>query len=223
MIQDARGSITARMRFVVVVAVLIVAGFPHRTHAQQPLTPPGQQSDVLDPLFATGSTEWMATTGPAFGVVVFHSSPGHKYLLSSLSWGRVLTGPIGSGVWRGRFEWAVEVVPLFSQRAPNPTVGMGVTPLTWRWNFDQRGRVAPFAEVAGGLLWTRDAVPPGTTRGNFTAHASYGVRYFFRPRQAFVASYRFHHISNGNRLEKNPGVNAHSLQVGFSVMRSPAR
>jgi hypothetical protein len=172
-----------------------------------------------DPLFAVGSSEWMAKTGPAFGVVLFHSSPGHKYLLSSLSWGRVLSRPIGPGVLRGRFEWAVEVVPLFSQHAPDDTFGMGVTPLTWRWNFDRHGKVAPFAELAGGLLWTRDAVPPETTKGNFTAHISYGVRYFVRPRQALVASYLFHHISNGNRLEKNPGVNAHSIQFGWSLMR----
>lgn len=188
--------------------------------AQEPAPPPaGERSSALEPLFAVGATEWMVTAGPAFGVVVFHSSPGHKYLLSSLSWGRVLSGPIGPGVLRGRFEWAVEAVPLFAQYGPNDTVGVGVTPLTWRWNFAPAERIAPFAELAGGLLWTRSPVPPQTTRGNFTAHVSYGVRYFFRPRHAFVASYGFHHISNGNRLERNPGVNAHVVQVGFSLMR----
>jgi hypothetical protein len=94
-----------------------------------------------------------------------------------------------------------------------------VTPLTWRWNFDARGKIVPFAELAGGLLWTQDAVPTGTTSGNFTAHATYGMRYFYRPRYAFVAEYSFHHISNGNRIERNPGVNAHVVQLGFSMMR----
>ena len=158
------------------------------------------------------------TGGPAIGVVLFHSQGGHKYLLPSISWGRILSGPVGPGVLRGRFEWAVEVIPVFTQFNPERTYGFGVTPLLWRWNFDSRGNIAPFAELAGGALWTRDPVPAQTTTANFTAHASYGIRYFFRPNQAFVVAYRLHHISNGNRLERNPGVNAHVLQVGFSVM-----
>ena len=87
---------------------------------------------------------------------------------------------------RGRFEWAVEVVPCL-RNTPRRYLGAGVTPLTWRWNFDPRGRVAPYVELAGGLLWTENPVPAQTTTANFTAHAAYGVRYFFRPRQAFVA------------------------------------
>ena len=161
----------------------------------------------------------MVTAGPGFGVVVFHSAGGHKYLLQSLSWGRILSEVRGPGALRGRFEWALEVVPVFGQYAPQGTYGVGATPLTWRWNFEPRGKLAPFAELAGGLLWTRDPVAAQTTTANFTAHACSGVRYFFRPRQSFVARYWFYHISNGNRLDRNPGVNAHVVQVGLSVMR----
>jgi Lipid A 3-O-deacylase (PagL) len=173
----------------------------------------------VESLLAVGSSEWMVAAGPAFGAVVAHSAPGHKYFRSSVSWGRVLAEPWGPGVLRGRFEWAIEVVPLFSQFSPDETLGVGVTPVTWRWNFDPRGRVSPFLEVAGGLLWTGEPVPPQTTAANFTAHASYGIRYFYRPRQALVIAYLFDHISNGNRLERNPGVNAHTVQVGLSLIR----
>lgn len=173
----------------------------------------------VEPLLAVGSSEWMVTAGPAFGAVILHSAPGHKYFRSSLSWGRVLSEPWGPGILRGRFEWAVEVVPFFAQFTPDETLGAGVTPVTWRWNFDPRGRVAPYLEFAGGLLWTGEPVPPQTTAANFTAHAAYGIRYFYRPRQAIVIGYLFHHISNGNRLEKNPGVNAHTINVGLSFMR----
>jgi hypothetical protein len=177
----------------------------------------------IEPLLAVGASEWMVTAGPAFGAVVAHSAPGHSYFRSSVSWGRVLSEPWGPGFLRGRFEWAVEVVPLFAQFSPNDTFGAGLTPVTWRWNFDPRGRVAPFLEVAGGMLWTGEPVPPETTVANFTAHASYGVRYFYRPGHAIVIGYLFHHISNGNRLEKNPGVNAHIINVGLSVMRPRSR
>lgn len=204
------------MRLAIALSLILSAVTAASSHAQPP-TPPRQADS--ESLFSAGTSEWMATTGPAFGVVLFHSARGHKYMLSSISWGRVLSGPLGPGPLRGRFTWAIEAVPIFSQYAPDDTVGLGVTPLTWRWTFDSHGKITPFAELAGGLLFTRDPVPQQTTRGNFTAHISYGVRYFYRPRQAFVASYLFHHISNGNRLERNPGVNAHVVQVGISVVR----
>ena len=166
-----------------------------------------------------GTTEWMITAGPAFGFKVFKSSDDYRYLLQTVSWGRVLSGEHGRGRLRGRFQWSFEVVPFYGQYGPHGTIGVGVTPLLWRWNFVPHGKVAPFAELAGGALFTRDPVPAQTTRGNFTAHASYGMRYLFRPHTALIVSYRFHHISNGNRRDDNPGVNAHVLQFGLSFLR----
>lgn len=184
--------------------------------AAQPLVP----TDVT-PVFAVGATEWMVNFGPAFGVEVFHSAGGHRYALQTISWGRVLTRPRGQGAWRGRFEWAFEVVPVYGQFQPTRTYGFGFTPLVWRWNFEPRGNLAPYAELAGGALWTRNPVPDATTTTNFTAHLGGGVRLFVRSQQAMVLGYRFHHISNGNRLDRNPGVNAHVLQFGWSLMRAP--
>ena len=198
------------MRLAAALSVLLCLGVTASTEAQE-LAP--------TPILDVGSTEWMVTGGPALGVVVFHSAEGHKYFLQSLSWGRILSGPRGPGVLRGRFEWSVEFIPVFGQYEPENTYGVGVTPLLWRWNFEPRGQVVQFAELAGGALWTRDPVPEETTTANFTAHVSYGVRYFFGPHTAAVAAYRFHHISNGNRLERNPGVNAHVLLVGVSLVR----
>ena len=172
--------------------------------------------------FVLGATEWMVSSGPAFGVRLFHSERGYKYFLQSLSWGRVLSRPLGPEALRGTFEWAFEVVPLYAQYDPGSNYGLGFSPLTWRWNFEPRGKVGQFAELSGGALWTRDAVPSDTTSANFTAHLAYGVRYFFKPTMAFVAGYRFHHISNGNRLERNPGINAHVAQLGLSLVRLPS-
>jgi hypothetical protein len=62
-------------------------------------------------------------------------------------------------------------------------------------------------------------VPVRTTSANFKAHAGAGVRVLMAPRQALVFSYRFDHISNGNRLERNPGVNAHAIHVGYSFLK----
>jgi hypothetical protein len=163
--------------------------------------------------------EWMVAVGPAVGVQLFHSVGGHRYLLQTVSWGRVLTEATGPGPLRGRFAWAVEGVPVFGQFEPTNAYGIGLSPIVWRWNFEPRDRVAPFAELAGGLLWTNQSVPDGTTTVNFTAHLGGGVRYFIRPGRAVVLGYRFHHISNGNRLQRNPGVNAHAIMIGVSFVR----
>jgi hypothetical protein len=192
------------------LVVLLTLGVAAPAHAQ---------TDVTTPALDVGVTEWMATAGPALGVEVFNSEGGHRYILQTLSWGRILSTPKGPGILRGRFEWAVEVVPVFGQFDPEDTYGVGVTPLLWRWNFEPRGRLVHFAELAGGGLWTTDPVPARTTTANFTAHIAYGIRYFVRRNLSLVASYRFHHISNGNRLERNPGVNANALQLGVSLLR----
>jgi hypothetical protein len=199
---------------------------PFTAIAQEPDTPAAaagapQAEPASDIPLSSGATEWSISAGPAFGVVLFHSERGHRYTLQTVSWGRVLTGPHGPGALRGRFELAFEIVPLFGQYDPTSTYGFGITPLFWRWNFEPRGKLAPFAELAGGGLWTRDAVPARTTTSNFTAHAGYGIRYFFRSGRTLNVSYRFHHISNGNRLERNPGVNAHVVLVGVSLIRPP--
>jgi hypothetical protein len=201
------------MRLAIVLTGWLFVGATLTTSAQDVMP-----ADVA-PLFDAGTTEWMITGGPALGVTVFHSQEGHNYFLQAVSWGRVLSGLVGPGALRGRFQWSVEFVPLYGQYDPERTYGFGITPLLWRWNFAPRGKIAPFAELAGGALWTRDPVPADTTTANFTAHASYGIRYFVRPRTAFVAAYRFHHISNGNRLDRNPGVNAHVIQLGVSLVR----
>lgn len=166
-----------------------------------------------------GSSEVTVGGGAAWGVTVFHSASGHDFAFQTVTWGRVLTAPRGPAALRGRFQWAIEIVPLFGQYAPNEVYGMGVAPIVWRWNFERPGRLMPFVELAGGGLWTSDPVPERTTNGNFTAHIGAGARWLFGPRQGLVVAYRFHHISNGNRVERNPGVNTHQAYAGWTWLR----
>lgn len=176
-------------------------------------------ASAFEPLLAVGATEWMATVGSAYGVVVFHSAGGHQYVTQTFSWGRVLSGPKFPGFLRGRFEWAVELMPVYGQYRPDHVYGFGVSPLSWRWNFEPRGRYAPFAQLSGGLMRSNGPVPPGTTSANFTAHLGAGVRILMKGPHSLVLAYRFDHISNGNRLDRNPGVNAHALHVGWSLLK----
>jgi len=168
-----------------------------------------------------GATEWSASASLARGINFLQSRGGERYVMGQVGWGRVLTDVRGPSWLRGRFEWTVEVQPLFVEWSAGDARGLGVSPLGWRWNLAPRGRLAPFVEVGGGALWTTAPIPATTTGSNFTAYAGVGVRVFGRGRHAVLAGYRLHHISNGNRIRRNPGVNSHVITVGWTRVAAP--
>jgi hypothetical protein len=212
-----------RRSWLLVLGLVLLSAPPAAAQDTQNGSTPGVSAqagaDGQSAPLAKGSSEWLLSAGLARGVVVFYSAGGHRFGLQVVSWARVLTDSHLPGFLRGRFAWALEAVPVFAQYEPTRTYGFGLSPLVWRWNFEPHGRVAPYAELAGGGIWTTKPVPDETTTANFTAHVGGGIRYFFKPRQAFVVNYWFHHISNGNRLDRNPGVNSHIVQVGLSYAR----
>ena len=171
------------------------------------------------PQVSRGAAEWTAAAGVARGIDVLQSAGGQRYAMPSLAWGRVLTDLRGPRWMRGRFEWVVEVAPYFVEWREGRARGAGVMPLGWRWNLEPRGPFAPYLEVGGGALWTSEAVPSGTTGTNFTTHAGAGLRLLASSGHGVIVGYRLHHISNGNRVARNPGVNAHMLVVGWTAIR----
>jgi len=203
----ARNWLTTAFYRARIALVVVALGLPSAASAQSPVV--------------RGATEWSASASAARGIRFLESLGGERYVTTQLAWGRVLTEPRGPAWLRGRFEWSVEVVPVFAAWSAGKARGIGVSPLAWRWNLESRGRLAPFAEVGGGALWTSAPIPATTTGSNFTAHAGLGVRVFARAGHALVVGYRLHHISNGNRLRRNPGVNAHMFSVGWTRMGAP--
>jgi hypothetical protein len=168
--------------------------------------------------------EWMVGAGYAWGIDLFQSTGGQRYVTTAVSWGRDLTRDIGPGALRGRLMWAVEALPLLWQYQPTATAGIGISPLVWRWRFAPRPRAAPFVELAFGGLFTSDPVPEGTRTANFLSHGAFGVRWRPAARASVITAYRFQHISNGNQQVANPGVNAHVVWLGLAFeprRRSP--
>lgn len=192
-------------RWLVRRALASVLALPLSAFAQPPASP-----------LTRGATEWTAAAAVAHGVTALQSQGGQRYATAALAWGRVLTDLRGPRWMRGRFEWLVEAAPYFVEWAEGDARGAGVMPLGWRWNFASHGRVHPYVEVGGGALWTTEAVPLGTTGTNFTTHGGAGLRWLGAGGAGWLVGYRLHHISNGNRVARNPGVNAHMLIVGWT-------
>lgn len=133
---------------------------------------------------------------------------------AGLRYGWVLTGPYLPGFLRGRFEYAVDAVPLFLVFQPtNTAYGAGFDPLGLKWNFEHHGRLSPYLELCGGTLFTNHDVPPGTNTVNFTDQAALGVHILGAGHNVSV-ELRYMHISNAGLAVPNPGVNTVQVRLG---------
>lgn len=136
-------------------------------------------------------------------------------------YGWVLTDPLGPGPLRGRFEYAVDVVPVFAvfQRT-GTTYGFGLNPFALKWNFVTHHNVAPYIDIGGGTLFTNNQVPPGTSRVNFTTSGAFGL-HFLQRKYNWSAELRYMHISNAGLATPNPGINTIQVRLGFGRFTHP--
>jgi lipid A 3-O-deacylase len=136
-------------------------------------------------------------------------------------YGWILTNPHGPGFLRGRFEYAVDVVPLFLvvQRT-NTAYGWGVNPFALKWNFAAHGSVVPYLDLGGGTLFTNVKVPEGTSHVNFTTSGALGA-HFLRRKHNWSAEVRYMHISNAGISRPNPGINTIQVRLGFGWFTQP--
>lgn len=153
-----------------------------------------------------------------------HSVPGGTSDTSvwnvGLRYGWILTAPHGPGFLKGRFEYALDVVPAFLVFQPaNTAYGAGFNPFDLKWNFATRGRVVPYIELGGGFLVTNHNVPTGTNDVNFTPSTALGA-HFLRDRYNLSLELRYMHISNAGLASPNPGLNTLQLRLGIGKFLS---
>lgn len=129
-------------------------------------------------------------------------------------YGWVLTEPHGPSFLRGRFEYAVDAVPVFVLFQPaNTAYGAAINPFALIWDFDTHGRVVPYIDLGGGVLFTNTQVPSRTSRINFTTAGAVGL-HFLAGKMNWTADVRFMHISNAGLQPLNPGINTLQLRLG---------
>ena len=134
---------------------------------------------------------------------------------AGLRYGWVLTGLHLPGFLRGRFEYAVDAVPVFLVFQPaNTAYGAGFDPLGLKWNFERHGRFSPYLELCGGTLFTNHNVPTGTNTVNFTDQAAFGV-HILGASQNVSLELRYMHISNAGLANLNPGINTVQVRLGI--------
>jgi lipid A 3-O-deacylase len=131
-----------------------------------------------------------------------------------LRYGWVITGAHLPGFLRGRFEYAVDAEPAYLIFQPaNTAYGVGFNPFGLKWNFERRGRLAPYFELSGGTLFTDHSVPTYTNPVNFTSAAALGT-HVLGAKYNWSVELRYLHISNAGLATPNPGLNTVQVRVG---------
>jgi hypothetical protein len=134
---------------------------------------------------------------------------------AGLRYGWILTGPHLPGFLRGRFEYVVDAVPAYVVFQPaNTAYGVGFSPLGLKWNFERHGRISPYFELNGGILFTDHDVPTGTNDLNFTSAAALGT-HILAAKYNWSLEARYLHISNAGLGTFNPGLNTVEVRLGI--------
>jgi lipid A 3-O-deacylase len=132
-----------------------------------------------------------------------------------LRYGWILTRPHLPGFLNGRFEYALDAVPVFVVFQPaNTAYGAGFNPLNLKWNFATRGRIVPYLELSGGTLFSNHDIPTGTNNVNFTSAAALGTHFLGESRNWSV-EVRYMHISNAGLGDRNSGINTVQVRLGI--------
>ena len=130
-------------------------------------------------------------------------------------YGWILTDPHLPGFLRGRFEYAVDAVPVFLAFQPtNTAYGAGFDPLGLKWNFQRHGRISPYLELTGGVLFTNHDLPTGTNTVNFMDQAALGM-HILGEKHNISFELRYMHISNAGLATPNPGINTLQVRLGI--------
>jgi hypothetical protein len=133
---------------------------------------------------------------------------------AGLRYGWVITDLHGPALLRGRFEYTVDAVPAYLIFQPaNTAYGVGFTPLGLKWNFERRGRLSPYFELDGGVVFSNHSVPTYTNTVNFTPGAALGT-HILGEKYNWSVELWYLHISSAGLGNYNPGLNTVQVRLG---------
>jgi opacity protein-like surface antigen len=100
------------------------------------------------------------------------------------------------------------------------TIGEGISPVGFQWNFRPRRKQQPFFIGHGGYMYSTQSIPvPQAGSFNFTFDFGAGFELYCSKTRSVRAEYRYHHISNHDTANQNPGIDNGLFQVTYSFGR----
>jgi lipid A 3-O-deacylase len=207
--------IARSLRLVLPAAFIAAISFALPARAQQPAASQPAASQSSNAL-ADGQGTWDLGAFLGGGTGAGKSS-NTQFLFAGGRAGLVLSPDLFTSTpIRGNFEYAIEVMPVYTVFTPGGAVyGASIKPFVFRWNFTANQRIVPYLHISGGVLFTTsDVPPPNTSSINFTPQIGGGIHYFLRPNRSLDFTVDVVHHSNASLGDHNPGYNA---SVFFSV------
>jgi hypothetical protein len=100
------------------------------------------------------------------------------------------------------------------------TVGEALSPIGSQWNFRPRHVLQPFVLGHVGYMYSTHPIPVEFAGSfNFTFDVGAGLELYRSKHRSIRAEYRYHHISNHNTANDNPGIDNGVLQLTYAFGR----
>lgn len=95
-------------------------------------------------------------------------------------------------------------------------VGEAISPAGLRWNFLPQHKLQPLIDAHGGYMYSTKPIPLDDAGSfNFTFDIGAGLELYRSRNRSFRVEYRYHHISNNNSAQLNPGIDNGLIQVTY--------
>jgi len=88
--------------------------------------------------------------------------------------------------------------------------------LLFRWHFIQKPRYTIYIDGGAGMLLATHDVPENGSEFNFTPQAGFGLTYDIGDEKRLIFGIKWHHISNADLYEDNPGRDSIMGYAGIS-------
>jgi hypothetical protein len=96
------------------------------------------------------------------------------------------------------------------------TIGEAFSPVGMRWNFRPTHPIQPFFEGHGGYMYTTHPIPIEQAGSfNFTFDFGAGIEWYRTPHHSMRFEWRYHHISDHDTTDINPGIDNGLFQVTY--------
>ena len=175
--------------------------------------------DTTDRLPVRGTEIEVWTGGGADPIGSNGVTQGNSQWTAGLRYGWILTDAHGPGFLRGRFEYAVDALPVVMVFQPGgKAYGFGFDPWIMKWNLEPHHRISPYIELGGGGVISTREIPMGESRFNFSPTGALGVN-ILRGKYHWSIDFRYLHFSDAQITSFNPGTDTFGLRVGWGVFK----
>lgn len=101
---------------------------------------------------------------------------------------------------------------------PSSISGFGMTPVGFQLNWIKNRWIQPFFKSSAGFMYLSNPFPNDLgTNFNFTLEIGTGLDIPITEHTILTLGYKYHHMSNGETGQVNPGVDSNIFYGGFTI------